>query len=169
MELGESPDCERMYTIKIRGSGEEIMEGLARFGHPKARFLKLRLVEVRQVQGAPNQVGSVIRYGVPLVRLSAELRLTKRVGFETLLYQVDERLSDHGKLIFNVAPTKDGNSRLAIYAAFDYKRGKGLASRVLWKGIRVLFPEFVHDVVWNHALCSIKEEVERKHDYTPRP
>jgi flavin-dependent dehydrogenase len=169
MELGESPDCERMYTIKIRASGEEIMEELAKFGHPKARFLKLRWVEVRQVQGAPNQVGSVIRYRVPLVGLGAELHLTKRVGCETLLYQVDERLSDHGKLIFNVAPTKDGNSRLAIYAAFDYKRGKGLASRVLWKGLRVLFPEFVHDVVWNHALCSIKEEVERKHDYTPRP
>jgi len=27
-----------------------------------------------------------------------------------------------------------------------------------------LFPEFVHDVVWNHALCTIKEEVERNHD-----
>jgi len=25
----------------------------------------------------------------------------------------------------------------------------------------------VHDVAWNHALCTIKEEVERKHDYTP--
>jgi flavin-dependent dehydrogenase len=169
MELGESPDCERMYVIKIRGSGEEIMEELAKFGHPKARFLKLRLVEVRQIQGVPNQVGSVIRYRIPLVGLRAELRLTKRVGFESLLYQVDERLSDHGKLIFNVAPTKDGNSRLAVYAAFDYKRGKGFASRVLWKGIRGLFPEFLHDVVWNHALCSIKEEVERKHDYTPRP
>jgi flavin-dependent dehydrogenase len=169
MELGESPDCERMYVIKIRGSGEEIMEELAKFGQPKARFLKLRLVEVRQIQGAPNQIGSVIRYRIPLVGLGAELRLTKRVGFETLLYQVNERLADHGKLIFNVAPTKDGNSRLSIYAAFDYKRGKGLASRVLWKGVRVLFPEFVHDVVWNHALCSIKEEVERKHDYTPRP
>jgi hypothetical protein len=31
------------------------------------------------------------------------------------------------------------------------------------------FPEFVHDVVWNHALCTIKEEVERKHAYTPTP
>ncbi len=123
---------------------------------------------VRQIQGAPNQVGSVIRYRIPLLGLGAELRLTKRVGFETLLYQVDERLADHGKLIFNVAPTKDGNRRLSIYAAFDYKRGKGFASRVLWRGARVLFPEFVHDVVWNHALCTIKEEVERKHDHTLR-
>ncbi len=168
MELGGSPDFERMYAIKIRGSEEEIMQELAKFGHPNARFLKLRLVEVRQIQGAPNQVGSVIRYRVPPLELGAELRLTKRVGFETLLYQVNERLADHGKLIFNVAPTKDGNSRLSIYAAFDYKRGRGFARRVLWGSIKTLFPEFLHDVAWNHALCTIKEEVERKHDYTPK-
>jgi hypothetical protein len=169
MELGESPEFERMYAIKIRSSEEEIMDELAKFGQADARFLKLRMVEVRQIQGEPNQVGSVIRYRIPLIGFGVQLQLIKRVGFESLLYQVDERLSDHGKLILNVAPTKDGNRRLSIYAAFDYKKGKGFASRVLWKGIRVLFPEFVHDVVWNHALCSIKEEVERKHDYTPRP
>lgn len=163
-ELGESPDFERMYVIKIRGSEEEIMEELAKFGHPSARFLNLRFVEVRWIQGVPNQVGSVIRYRIPLVGLGAELRLTKRVGFETLLYQLDERLSDHGKLIFNVAPTKDGNNKLSIYAAFDYKKGNGATGRVLWEGARLLFPGFVHDVVWNHALCTIKEEVERKYD-----
>jgi hypothetical protein len=158
-----------MYAIKIRGSEEEIMQELAKFGHPNARFLKLRWVEVRQIQGAPNQVGSVIRYRIPLLRLGAQLRLTKRVGFETLLFQLEERLAEQGKLIFNVAPTQDGNSRLSIYAAFDYKRGKRFASRILWRGVRALFPEFLHDVAWNHALCTIKEEVERKRDYTPRP
>ena len=168
MELGESPDFERMYAIKIRGYEEEIMQELAKFGQPNARFLKLRWVEVRQIQGAPNQVGSLIRYRIPLLGLGAQLRLTKRVGSETLLYQVDEQFANHGKLIFNVAPTKDGNSRLSIYAAFDYKRGKGFTSRVLWSGVRALFPEFLHDVAWNHALCTIKEEVERKRDYTPQ-
>jgi hypothetical protein len=29
---------------------------------------------------------------------------------------------------------------------------------------RLLFPGFVQDIEWNHALCAIKEEVERKHD-----
>ncbi|MBI4465733.1 MAG: hypothetical protein HY647_13600 [Acidobacteria bacterium] len=168
MVLGESPDFERMYVIKIRGTEEEIMEELAQFGHPNARFLNLRFVQVRQIQGVPNQVGSVIRYRIPLVGLGEQLRLTKRVGFETLLYQLEERLVNHGKLIFDVAPTKDGNSKLSIYAAFDYKRGNSFAERVTWKGVKVLFPEFVHDVVWNHALCTIKEAVERKHDYTPR-
>ena len=167
MDLGATPDFERMYVIKIRGSEQEIMDELARFGHPDARFLDLRFVEVRRIRGESNQIGSVIRYRVPLAGFGAELRLTRRVGQETLLYQVDGRLADHGELIFNVAPARDGNSRLSIYAAFDYKKGHGFAGRVLWGVARLLFPGFVHDVVWNHALCTIKEEVERKHACTP--
>jgi flavin-dependent dehydrogenase len=166
MELGKSPDFERMYWIKIRGSDEEIMEELAKFGQPNARFLKLRIVDMRQIQGTPNQVGSVIRYRIPFVQLGAELRLTNRVRSETLLYQADERIVNHGKLIFNAAPTKDGNRRLSIYAEFDYKKGKGFASRMMGKVARLLFPEFVHDIVWNHALCTIKENVERKQNRT---
>jgi len=96
------------------------------------------------------------------VGMGTILRLNKTVGLGTLLYQVDERLVDDGKIIFDVAPTKDGNRRLCIYAAFDYKKGTGFASRMMWKSARISFPEFVHDVVWNHALCTIKEEVERK-------
>ena len=157
---------ERMYVIKIRGSQQEIMDALAKFGQPHARFLKMRFTDIRQVQGTPNQVGSVIRYRIPFIGLGTEMRLTKRVGFETLLYQADGRLVDHGSIIFNVAPTKDGNHRLSIYAAFDYKRGKGLARRMVWTFARLLFPGFVHDVVWNHALCTIKEEVEHKGDHT---
>ena len=166
MELANSPDFERMYAIKIRGSEQEIMEELAKFGQPHARFVKLRIVDIRQVMGVPNQVGSVIRYRIPFIGLGANLRLTKRLGFETLLYEVDERLVDDAKLIFNVTPTKDGNRRLSIYTAFDYKRGKRFVSRMMWKGARLLFPEFVHDVVWNHALCTIKETVERRHYHT---
>jgi flavin-dependent dehydrogenase len=165
-ELGGSSDFERMYTIKIRGSEEEIMDELAEFGRPAARFVNLRFVNVQQIRGVPNQVGSVIRYRIPFVGLGSEMQLTKRVGFETLLYQVDERLVDCGKLIFNVAPTRDDNRRLAVYTSFRYKKGKGIVSQLVWGGARLLFPEFVHDIVWNHALCTIKEEVERKHGQT---
>ena len=84
MELGKSPDFERMYVIKIRGSEEEIMEEMAKFGQPHARFVKLRFLDIRQVQGMPNQVGSVIRYRIPFVGLGAKLRLTKRVGLRNL-------------------------------------------------------------------------------------
>jgi hypothetical protein len=165
MELGKSPDFERMYVIKIRGLAEEIMEEMAKFGQPQAKFVHPRFLDIRQTEGVPNQVGSVIRYRAPLIGLGTSLRLTRKVGLETLLYQVDERLVDHGKIIFDVAPTKDGNRRLSIYAAFDYKKGKGFVGRILWSMARSVFPGFVHDVVWNHALCTLKEEVERKRDH----
>ncbi len=162
MELDPSPDFERMYSIKIRGSEAEIMQELAMYGQPDARFVKVRFVDMRQIHGTPNEVGSVIRYRVPLLKLAAELKLTRKVRSETLFYQADPRLVDHGKLIFDIAPTRDGNRRLCIYAAFSYKKGKSLASQMMWRSGRFLFPEFVHDVVWNHALCTIKEEIERK-------
>jgi hypothetical protein len=168
MEL-DTPDFERMYIIKIRGAAHEIMDELARFGQPGAPFLDLRIVDVRHIGGEPNQVGSAIRYWVPLARFGAVLRLTKRVESESLLYELDGRFADNGKLIFNVGPAKDGNSRLSIYASFDYKKGHGILGRVLWGAAHVLFPEFVHDVVWNHALCTIKEEVERKHGFARAP
>ena len=164
MALGPSPDFERMYAIKIRGSEENILEELARFGQPQAKFVRPKFFDIRHIEGEPNQVGSLIRYRVPLIGLGTTLRLSKRVGLETLLYQVDERLVNHGKIIFDVAPTKDGNRRLSIYASFSYKRGKSWGSRTVWKAARVLFPGFIHDVVWNHALCTIKEQVERKHE-----
>ncbi len=162
MQLDPSPDFERMYSIKIRGSETEIMEQLAKYGQPDARFVKMRFVHMRQIHGTPNEVGSVIRYRVPFLQLAAELKLTKKVRLEILLYQADERLVDHAKLIFDIAPTKDGNHRLCIYTAFDYKKGKSLPSRMMWRAARFLFPEFVHDVVWNHALCVIKDYVEQK-------
>lgn len=162
MPLDPPPDFERMYEIKIHGSNEEIMTELARYGRPDSRFVRLRFIDMRQIQGTPNRVGSVIRYRVPFAKLEAELRLTRRVGSETVLYEADDRLVNRGRLIFDIAPTKDGNRRLAVYAAFDYKKGRGIASRAMWRTGRFLFPEFVHDVVWNHALCTIKEDVEER-------
>jgi hypothetical protein len=124
-------------------------------------------VEVRRTRGAANEIGSVIRYRVPMLGLRADLRLTERIGRETLLYRLDHRLTENGRLIFHIAPTKDGNRRLSVYAAFDYRKGGNALSRLRWLCARLLFPGFVHDVVWNHALCAIKEEVERAHDRVP--
>ncbi|MEE9190520.1 MAG: hypothetical protein V3U16_07090 [Candidatus Neomarinimicrobiota bacterium] len=162
MTFNKSYEFERMYVIKIRGSEHVIMEALAKFGSPEARFLNMRIINVRQIRGTPNEVGSMIRYSVPVIGLRMELRLTKKVGLGTLLYHVDERLMEDGKLVLNVAPTSDGNNKLSIYAAFNYKRGKNFWSRIIWGSGKVLFPKFMHDVLWNHALCTIKEEIELK-------
>ncbi len=162
ISVNESYDFERMYVIKIRGSKRMIIEELAKFGGTEARFLNLRIIKVQRIRGVPNQIGSVIRYSIPFIGIRTELRLLERSGFRTLLYRLDERLTDNGILAFSVSPTKDGNNKLTIYAAFDYKRGKSRISRIIWRSARALFPKFVHDVVWNHALCTIKEEIEQQ-------
>ncbi len=162
--LGPKPDFERMYVIKIRGSREEILNELGQFGEPGARFLNLRFLEIRRIRGAPNEPGSVIRYRVPLLGIKVELRLARRIGREALVYEVDRRFSDNGILIFTICATRDGNRSLTVYAAFDYKEGESLPGRAFWRFVKRLFPAFMHDVVWNHALCTIKEAVERRHD-----
>jgi hypothetical protein len=47
-----------MCVIKIRGSKEEIIEELARFGEPESPFLNLRSVEVRRIHGPSNRIDS---------------------------------------------------------------------------------------------------------------
>lgn len=55
-----------------------------------------------------------------------------------------------------------------IYTAFDFKKGRGLAAAVFWWVFKYLFPAYAHDVVWNHAICCIKDEAE-KNDGNPPP
>jgi hypothetical protein len=34
---------------------------------------------------------------------------------------------------------------------------------VFWRVFRALFPEYLHDVLWNHALCEFKQAAETDH------
>lgn len=160
--LNDTPDFERMYTLKIKASREKIFEELGKFGDDRRNYIWLRFVDIKRVFGPPNQSESVVRYKLKLVPLAVDLRLKHVKPNELLFYEVSEKYADKGKLIFEVKPTKDGNNRLSIYTAFDFKRGKGLGKRIFWGLFRFLFPSYIHDVVWNHALCSIKEDAERE-------
>ncbi|TET88901.1 MAG: hypothetical protein E3J46_04145 [Desulfobacteraceae bacterium] len=88
------------------------------------------------------------------------MHLKRVVPEEVLFYEVSEKFVDSGKLIFEIKPTKDGNNRLVIYTAFDFKRGRGVGTKIFWGFFRLFFPAFVHDIVWNHSLCTIKQEAE---------
>lgn len=158
-ELDVAPDFERMYAIKIHGSPEAVVRALGRFGERGATLLNLRFIAVRRVAGNANEPGAIVRYRLRLARLSIDL-LLRQVGADLLSYEIDSMFARRGRLVFHVSPTDDGNARLTIYTAFDYRRGLNPASRALWGCARLLFPGFVHDVIWNQALCRIKEDVE---------
>jgi hypothetical protein len=154
-------DVERMHVLKVRASPEAVLAELARFGDPERDWLRMRFTDVRRVAGAPNEPGAVVRYRAPLWKLSFDVRLTRSVPGRALLYEMDEPWARHGRLAFEVMPTRDGNSRLIVYTALDFPRGGTPAARAAWRAIRAVFPANAHDVVWNHALCCIKRHAER--------
>jgi hypothetical protein len=65
-----------------------------------------------------------------------------------------------GRFVFEVEPTRAGHCAVTVYLAFDYARGSGPFTRAYWRLFRLFFPEFIHDVLWNHALCEFKQVVE---------
>ncbi len=160
MALDDDPDFERMYAIKIKASKARIFEEFGKFGDERRTYMKLRFIEIERMAGLPNQLGSIIRYKLKFLPVSVDMKLKGSVPGKILYYEVSEKFADRGKLIFEIKPTKEGNNRLVIYTAFDFKKGKGAFMKTFWWFFRLLFPAFVHDVAWNHALCTVKEDAE---------
>ncbi len=160
MALDKSPDFERLYAIKIKAPKEKIFAELGKFGDDTRNYMKLRFIEIIRTEGLANQIDSVIRYRLKTFPVTVDMKLKQAVPEKVLHYEVSEKFADRGKLVFEIKPTEDGNNRLVIYTAYDFKKGRGVFSRIFWLFFRLFFPAYVHDVVWNHALCSIKEAAE---------
>ena len=64
-----------------------------------------------------------------------------------------------GILAFVLDELRPGVNLLTIYVGFDFPKGRGIG-RLGWAIGRRLFPEFAHNVVWNHSLCQIRHLAE---------
>lgn len=158
-----APHMERIFTIRIRASKQTILRQLGSFGDPDRRYLKPRFIDIRRVKGEPNHLGTVIRYEVPLARVAFEIVLEKVEPEHYLLYRIVNGLGTGGILAFLLDELRPGVSLLTIYVGFDFPRGRGLG-RLGWAIARHLFPEFAHDVVWNHSLCQIRHLAETEEE-----
>jgi hypothetical protein len=166
-ELREPLDFERMYSIQIKSEKARILRQLERFGEGDMEYFQPRLVRVRRIRGKPNEVGTAIRYNTPFQFLTFTLELEAFLRQEYILYRVLDGFARGGVLIFEIKPKREGIFVLSIYVAFNLPRRKALWKRLYWTAFRRLFPGFVHDVLWNHALCKIKDIVERDDSQTP--
>jgi flavin-dependent dehydrogenase len=160
ISLDSAPDFERLYAIKIKAPAQQIFSELGKFGDEGRNYMKLRFIEILRKKGFPNQRDSIIQYRLKFLPVSVDMSLKHVIPEKALYYEVSEKFADKGKLVFEIKPTEDGNNRLVIYTAFDFKRGSGVFAKIFWCFFRLAFPAFIHDVVWNHALCSIKEDTE---------
>lgn len=154
-----APHVESMFSIRIRASKQAVLKQLGAFGDPEREYLKPRFLQIRRVAGSPNEVGTVIRYDVPLVHLHFSVALEKVEPERYLLYRIVDGLGKGGILAFMLDEFRPGVSLLTIYVGFDFPRGRGLG-RIGWALARRLFPDFAHDVLWNHSLCAIRRLAE---------
>ena len=153
-------EFERMYAIKIRAPGAEIMGQLGRFGEIDRGFFQPRWVRIRRCFGQPNVPGCEIRYKLPFRFLSFSLVLERIVGERLAVYRVRNGFARGGVLLFEIERSSGDIQTLSIYVAFNFTRGRTGMTRPLWRLFRLLFPAFIHDVIWNHSLCQFKDIVE---------
>ena len=154
------PQIEKTYWIKIKAGADAILGQLARFGDPDQEYFRPRFIRVRRTAGVPNEVGSTIRYDVTPSWLSFSAILEKVVENQYLLYRVLDGFARGGILAFDTRPVRPGVSLLTIYVAFDFPRGTSPLERLGWRLGRMIFPAFVHDVLWNNSLCKLKQLAE---------
>jgi hypothetical protein len=157
----QPPQMERIYSIRIRAGEDAIFRQLGVFGDPDRQYFTPRFIHVHRTGGVANQVGTTIRYDIALIRsLSFNVALEKQVPGRYLLYRILDGYGRGGIFAFDVDPMKPGVSLLTIYVGFDFQRGGGALSRLGWLIGRRIFPQFAHDVVWNHSLCKIRDLAE---------
>ncbi len=153
------PQVERLFSIRIRAGREAIVRELGAFGDADRAYFKPRFIKITRTAGSPNEVGTTIRYIVPL-GLSFDLALTRVVEGRYLLYRILSGFGQGGVFAFDIGEIKPGLNLLTTYVGFDFNPGRGLLRRPFSALVRWFFPRFAHDVVWNHSLCKIKQLVE---------
>jgi hypothetical protein len=160
--VGHLPEFECMYTVHIRAAPESALEQLAKFGEKDRPYLNPRWVKIRRTHGEPLCAGSVIQYTILGGLISFSIEQQPGTDPNLIVYRVSDGFAHDGAFVFEVDPLTTGYCDLTIYLAFDYARGDTFVSRVYCRLFKLLFPEFIHDVLWNHALCEIKHWAEEK-------
>ncbi len=154
------PEFECIFSIRIRAGLETVRAVVAEFGEKNRPYLNPRWVTIGRISGQPLQVGSVIGYKIfwGLISFSIEQQPSSRENL--IVYKVNGGFADGGLFCFEMEPLPGGFCFLTIYLVFDYAKGSTLIGRVFRSLFKKLFPKFIHDVLWNHALCEFKQVAE---------
>ena len=155
------PAFESMYAITIKSEPNKIFRYLGTFGDRDRKYFRPRWLRVERVSGSPNEPGCLIRYKTPFRFLDFQVVLERQVEEKYLAYRVRDGFAEGGILIFDIEKAKPGVFVLSIYVAFDIARGKKWTEKIFWFFFRYFFPGFVHDVLWNHSLCQLKDIIEQ--------
>jgi len=155
------PDFESMYSLVIKAEKSRIWNHLGTFGDEDRDYFQPRFLKVQRISGKANEPDCVIRYQTPFKFLNFRLKLEKRIASDILVYTVEDGFAAGGLLFFRIEEFKPGVHQLSIYVAFHVAKGRTWTEKIFWTVFRRAFPGFVHDVLWNHSLCKMKDTIEK--------
>jgi len=158
--IPESPEFEKMYSIKIRASQQRIFQEVGKFGDKDQQFFTPNMIRVRRIEGEPLQAGGKVRYEVLFGLINFTAIIEKIYHNEIIIYRVESGFPKGGVLIFEIEKKGEQNSLLSIYVAYNFPKGGDFFSAGFWTFFRSIFPAYVHDVLWNHSLCKLKDIAE---------
>jgi hypothetical protein len=159
VDMPRKLDFERMYTIKVNASQEDILAQLGRFGEPDRGYLRPRWLSISRTAGTPNTSGCVIEYEVVHPWLRFHLVLERLVGGHVAIYRVRDGFARGGILVFEIEKVHSEICALSIYVAFNFPRGHHWPGRIFGRCF-VGCSLVRSDVLWNHSLCQFKDVVE---------
>lgn len=157
---GKRSEFECIYTIHLRTDVDVALQLLGRFGERDRPYLNPRWVDIRRVRGEPLQPGSVINYRIFGGLIAFSIKQLAVRDHARIVYRVRNGFAHGGIFLFDIEPGTPGHCYVTIYLTFDYARGHTMLTRLYWRLFRLLFPEFIHDVLWNNALCEFKQAAE---------
>ena len=150
-----------MYSIDVKRGPDKLLKVLHQFGEDKRLFLKPRMLDIRRREGSFFDENLVVDYRVfgGLIRFTiAEIATGDP---HTIHFKVCGSFSHAGDFLFRIDHVGKGDSRLTVLLSFDYPKGSNPMEAVFWKLFALLFPQSIHEIIWNHALCELKQAAEQ--------
>ncbi|RLQ21360.1 hypothetical protein DWB85_12570 [Seongchinamella sediminis] len=150
-----------LYSIEVKRTPMQLMPVLERFGEPDRPFLRPRMVNIQRRQGSFHRGDAIVDYRIFGGLLRFAIVQVPAQDTKTLNFKVHGGFADQGNFLFQIEPLTGGRSRLSVLLSYNYPMGKSLPQKAFWRTFSLLFPEAIHEIIWNHALCELKQAAEQ--------
>ena len=150
-----------LYGIDIKQDSHKVLKVLHRFGETDRPFLTPRMVVIQRRQGCLAEENATIDYRIfgGLIRF-AVVQVPSGDPY-ILQFKVKGGFAHDGDFLFSISPTRRDHTRLSVLLSFDYPAGSRPVEAIFWRLFALLFPDSIHEIIWNHALCELKQASEK--------
>jgi flavin-dependent dehydrogenase len=150
-----------LYVIDVKRGPNKLLKVLYQFGEPNRPFLTPRMVNIQRREGSFDNENAIIDFRMFGGLIQFAIVQIPSGSPDTLHFKVKGGFADSGDFLFSVDPISKGNSRLSVLLSFDYPTGSNPMEFIFWKLFALLFPSSIHEIIWNHALCELKQATEQ--------